>query len=365
MRTFERTKLKYETKDTPDFVFREIRAKAEIYFKENQYKKSGNRKMWVKVSMQVSLMLLAYYCVLNSKNFPTLALSYLLFGWIFIIMGINIGHDAAHNCFTGKKKSDDLIFRTLFGLQGLSGYLWQMRHNHSHHIFPNVVDNDADIVLTNLILLSPGQKAAWYHRYQHFYAPFLYMTFSLAWIFYTDIALFFQKKHGNITIAPIPKVEWLKLISYKLLYLTWVFAIPLYVTGLPFQTVVSAFIIMHLFLSVFLAFTFFISHHVREIDYIDAPNPEPIVPDSWCHHQVVTTIDFSPNNRFAHFVFGGFNTHIAHHLFPEVSHIHYPALTQIIKETFDEHDLDWYKSFTFWQGVKSHISHLKVIGRAA
>ena len=363
MHTFQRTKLKYESKDTPDFIFREIRQKADAYFTEKNYKKSANNRLWAKVAAQVSLMLIAYYFVLHATTFTSLTIAYLCFGWVFIIMGINIGHDAAHNCFTGKKKTDDFVFRTLFGLQGLSGYLWQMRHNHSHHIFPNVVDNDADIVLTNLILLSPDQKRAWFHRYQHLYAPFLYMTFSLAWIFFTDIALFFNKKQGNLTISPIPAKEWVKLFSYKIIYIVWVLILPIYITGLPLKTVFYAFAIMHAFLSLFLAFTFFISHHVREIDYIELAPNQPIVPDAWCHHQVVTTIDFSPNSRLAHFIFGGFNTHIAHHLFPEVSHIHYPALTNIIKETFDAHELDWYKSFSFWQGVKSHMSHLRYIAQ--
>ncbi|MFN0202929.1 MAG: fatty acid desaturase family protein [Bacteroidia bacterium] len=363
MNTFQRSKLKYEAKDTPEQVFREIRQKADTYFAENKYKKSANKRMWIKVAIQIAMMLVAYYCVLTATSLLTLTISYLLFGWVFIIMGINIGHDAAHHCFTGKKKTDDFVFRSLFGLQGLSGYLWQMRHNHSHHIFPNVVENDADIVLTNLILLSPDQKRAWFHRYQHLYAPFLYMTFSLAWIFYTDIALFFHKKQGNLTIAPIPIKEWVKLFSYKLIYLAWVLVLPIYIVQLPFKEVLYAFFIMHAFLSIFLAFTFFISHHVQEIDYIELEAGQNMVPDSWCHHQVITTIDFNPNSNIAHFIFGGFNTHIAHHLFPEVSHIHYPALTNIIKETFDAHDLDWYKSFSFWQGVRSHLSHLRAIAR--
>lgn len=363
MSNFQRNKLKYEAKDTPDCVFREIRQKAEQYFAENQYRKSANRKMWVKVGVQIGLTLLAYLGVLTATSFTSLTVFYMLFGFMFIVMGINIGHDAAHHCFTGRKKTDDVVFRTLFGLQGLSGYLWQIRHNHSHHIFPNVVKHDTDIVLTNLILLSPDQKRAWFHRYQHLYAPFLYMTFSLAWIFFTDIAQFFNKQQGNLTLAPIPLKEWIKLVAYKALYVLWTLLIPIYVLNLPYTQVLYAFLIMHAFLSVFLAFTFFISHHVREIGYVEIEEGKTVLPDYWCRHQVITTIDFSPNSRLAHFIFGGFNTHIAHHLFPEVSHIHYPSLTGIIKETFEAHELDWYKSFSFWQGVRSHLKHLKYIAR--
>ena len=70
----------------------------------------------------------------------------------------------------------------VFGLQGLSGYVWQIRHNFSHHIFPNVYENDTDLEISNLIRLSPTQKKLPIHKYQHIYAPFIYMTFSLAWM---------------------------------------------------------------------------------------------------------------------------------------------------------------------------------------
>jgi linoleoyl-CoA desaturase len=106
-------------------------------------------------------------------------------------------------------------------------------------------------------------------------------------------------------------------------------------------------------------FTFFISHHVTEVDYFDTKPNEPIVQGSWVKHQIITTIDFNPNSKIANFLFGGFNLHIAHHIFPEVSHIHYPALTRIIKTTLEENNLDWYKSFTFFQGIRSHLTHLK------
>ncbi len=135
--------------------------------------------------------------------------------------------------------------------------------------------------------------------------------------------------------------------------------IPVYFTRFSFTQVIGAFVLMHFFLSIYLAFTFFISHHVTEVDYFDALPNEPLVANSWVKHQIITTIDFNPENKLANFLFGGFNLHIAHHIFPDVSHIHYPALTRIIKTTLEEQKLDWYKSFSFFSGVKSHLKHLK------
>ena len=120
---------------------------------------------------------------------------------------------------------------------------------------------------------------------------------------------------------------------------------------------------MNVVASVFLAFTFFISHHVMEADYAQAEVTNKMVPDSWVHHQIVTTIDFLPESPLANYIFAGFNLHTAHHIFPEVSHVHYPALTRIIKETMEENNLNWYKSYSFMDGVRSHFKKLKKNGQ--
>ena len=131
-------------------------------------------------------------------------------------------------------------------------------------------------------------------------------------------------------------------------------------TNFSLMEVVAAFFIMHFMVSFFLTFTFFISHHIQEISYVRANEETNIIENSWLSHQINTTIDFHPKSHIAHFIFGGFNTHIAHHIFPEICHIHYPTLTQIVKETLEENNVGhWYKSFTFGEGMKSHILHLK------
>ena len=99
-----------------------------------------------------------------------------------------------------------------------------------------------------------------------------------------------------------------------------------------------------------------------EADYSQPEPSNKMVADSWVHHQIVTTIDFLPESPLANFIFAGFNLHTAHHIFPEVSHVHLPALTRIIKETIEENGLDWYKSYSFIDGVKSHFKKLKKNG---
>ena len=360
MKAYEKHhKLKYETKDSPEHIFAQIKAKSAAYFASHKTNRYGNLRLLLKLVSMALIVGIAYVGILHSHNFGFLLFFYIVFGLMFLIIGINFGHDAAHHCVTGHRKFDNLLFQLIFGLQGLSGYVWQIRHNFSHHIFPNVYENDTDLEMSGLILLSPHQKKLAIHKYQHIYAPFVYLTFSLAWIFFVDISMFVRKKHANLKLGKIPAIEVVKLILIKTTYLFTFIYIPYLITGLPLLQILSAYLLMNFSVSIFLAFTFFISHHVLEADYAEPDHSKAAVSGSWVHHQIVSTIDFCPESPVGNYIFGGFNLHIAHHIFPEVSHIHYPELTRIIRETLEENNLDWYKSFGFFDGVISHLTLLK------
>ena len=358
MVTYEKKKLKYEAKDT-ELVFKTIRERADVYFATSVFKKNANGFMWVKSFLLCIIVGFAYFSILHIDSLFLLVTSYLLLGFSFLTLGINVGHDAAHHCLTGRRKVDNVIFQLVFGLQGMCGYLWQLRHNFSHHIFPNINENDTDLDLTPLLLINKHQKVYWFHKYQHIYATFLYGFFSLMYIFVQDFISFSTKEHGNLKIIKIPFIEWVKLVLIKVTYVSTFILIPAYYTNFTLSQILLVFFLMHFLLSIYLSFTFFISHHVSEVEYYETSPNENIFASSWVKHQIISTIDFNPENKVANFLFGGFNLHIAHHIFPEVSHAHYPELTRIIQSTLKEHNLNWYKSFTFFEGVASHLRHLK------
>ncbi len=365
--SFESKKIRYASADTPQHIYKQIRQGAERYFKENKLPKHATAFMAYKAAVLVALIMGSYWSLTQLETFSGALAAYFLLSFTSLILSINLGHDAAHHAVTGVKRTDDLIFQTIFALQGLSGYVWQVRHNYSHHVLPNVKEHDTDLEITNLILLEPNTDAArWYHRYQHIYAPLLYAFTSFHLLFVQDFKFFLQKDHANLHFGRIPVIEWVKMVSFKVLYFGLTFGLPMAFGSLGFVQVVVAWTLIHMVVSVFVAFTFFISHHVTELDYVDSGAAQDLISDSWIHHQITTTIDFEPDNAFANFLFGGFNLHVAHHVFPEISHEHYPAMTRMIREVLaDNNASDWYKSFSFTEGCVSHLQHLKNIAEQA
>ena len=61
---------------------------------------------------------------------------------------------------------------------------------------------------------------------------------------------------------------------------------------------------------------------------------------------------------------GGLNFQIEHHLFPDVCHVHYPAISKMVQQTVKEFNLPYYAFPSFGAAVASHFKHMKEMGSA-
>jgi linoleoyl-CoA desaturase len=129
----------------------------------------------------------------------------------------------------------------------------------------------------------------------------------------------------------------------------------------PWYIVLAAFFIMHMAQSVFLLFTFFITHHVENTRY-PVTDEKGYINCSWLMNQVKSSNDFYPFSRVANFIFGGFNNHVAHHLFPHIRSIYYPALNRILYNILNEHGIVPNQT-TYLGGVRSHLRLLEKMSR--
>lgn len=88
------------------------------------------------------------------------------------------------------------------------------------------------------------------------------------------------------------------------------------------------------------------------------------IENEWAIHQVETTVDFARTSRLISWYTGGLNYQIEHHLFPQICHLHYPALSQIVEETSKEFGVRYTAHDTLGAAVGSHYRLLKTLGRA-
>lgn len=301
-----------------------------------------------------TLQFACYILLFQVQNPYWFTLIFVVYGILSILFAFNFAHDFSHNTVFSNKKWNDWGFIFIYALTGAHAEAWKYRHVHSHHFAPNVKDYDSDLKITSLIRVEPDSSHKWFHGYQHFYAPFLYTTYSLFWVFVKDFMLYlFDKEYPKQKTFAYHLSFWLQ----KIFYLSYILIFPLLFSYQSWQVIFIAFLCMHLIQSLFLLFTFFMTHHVEDMSY-PATDVDGHITTSWMMNQITSSNDFYPFSPLANFIFGGFNNHIAHHLFPHIHHAHYPYLNRILYKILQENTIEPHTT-TYWGGIISHLRHLK------
>jgi linoleoyl-CoA desaturase len=84
----------------------------------------------------------------------------------------------------------------------------------------------------------------------------------------------------------------------------------------------------------------------------------------WAVHQLASTSNFATSSGFLHWFLGGLNFQIEHHLFPRISHIHYPAISVFVRETCRRSGVAYHEHRSMMGAIISHLVHLYKLGRA-
>lgn len=353
-------KPRFAKNASEEAIFRTIYSEVNAFIA--QQKNSSKKGLMLKAFVFSALFAGSYAMVLIAQAFWMLLTAYVLLGVALVLLGLNFAHDFAHNTIFKSKRANNAFFEGLFMLMGINGYLWKTRHTLSHHNYPNTEGYDVDVELGSVVRLSAAKTPKKHHKWQYLYAPVLYSIYTLYWVLYKDFVLFFQKRHANLTFARHGAKETTKLWLFKIIYLGYVIVLPLLVSPLSAGQVLLAFLVFHAVAAWLLLFTFLITHHVEATQYFSEHN-NVLSSTSWLMHQVKSSNDFHPFSPAANYIFGGFNCHVAHHLFPNVCHVHYPAISQIIYKNLLQNGIVPNKT-TFAGGIASHIRVLKNMGAA-
>jgi linoleoyl-CoA desaturase len=111
-----------------------------------------------------------------------------------------------------------------------------------------------------------------------------------------------------------------------------------------------------------LSVVFQVAHCVEEVAFPVPHSRTDRIDHAWAIHQVETTADFARGNRVATWLVGGLNFQIEHHLFPRISHVHYPALSTIVEQTSREFGVRYTAFRSFRAGLVSHFRLLRRMG---
>lgn len=331
------------------------------YFEQSGRARTGNQRMVFKIALYFALDVLFYLLMIQASNLVLFYLYYLFMGFFVLLTAFNVSHDAAHGVAVKSKRWNDWLFKLSFNLQGNNAYVWGKYHNESHHAYTNVEGSDIDVLNNPLLRMTASQRLRWFHRYQHWYAPVLYLFYSLNWFLFRETLMVLGISSRTIQIK-LPAIEVFKLFFYKLVYIGFMIIAPAMLLPFGWQPVVLAFLLNHVMVSLIFTAVLGVSHLSDRVQHPE-PNQAGEVSMSWPMLQMVTSLDYNSGSRLLNWTLGGFNAHTLHHLLPNICHIHYLEILPIFREVAEEHGIE-YMEVSYGQALRSHFKFLKKMGHA-
>ena len=320
--------------------------------------------MILKSIVMLSMFFLPYALLyIINLNLFTYLLMWVVMGFGMAGIGMSVMHDANHGSYS-KSKTVNLIMGYLIHFIGGSATNWKLQHNVLHHSYTNISGMDEDIDLDPLMRFSPDQKRKKFHKFQHIYAWFLYGLMTISWALDKDFQQLFRYKRKGL--LKIHKINFSKSLSFlicsKLFYYGYMLVLPIIVSPSWWMALVG-FLVMHFIAGFVLAIVFQCAHVLENTDY-PTPKEGGNMEHNWFAHQLHTTSNFASGSRLFSWFVGGLNFQVEHHLFPNICHVHYKKLSPIVKKTAEEFGLPYYSYKTFFDALRCHTRHLKLLGSA-
>ncbi len=356
--------VKFTSSKDADFV-KTVRKRVNKYFKDNGISRYANANMVVKTVFMFCLYFTPYFSLLfgNTEGSWLFWFCWVVMGFGMAGIGLSVMHDANHGAYSKNTKINNIIGRVMY-LVGGSADNWKMQHNILHHTYTNIDGLDEDIDSPWFLRFSPHQDRRKIHRFQHRYAWFFYGFMTLAWAITKDFrqADRYCAMGLNKQIGRSKKSLFSELIVWKVVYASYIVAIPMLVVDAPWWQILLGFFIMHYIAGFVLAIIFQPAHVMEETEF-PLPTEANTVENNLLVHQLLTTTNFAPNAKLFNWYVGGLNYQIEHHLFPNICHVHYKKISKIVQETAAEFGLPYMVQPTFARALVKHGRMLKTMGR--
>lgn len=329
-----------------------LKSKINNYFLQKEISKTGNFPIILKALVLFIALVGIYFILLSQSLHPLInVLLCIVLGFILAAIGFNIMHDAGHDSFSKNKNLNKVLSYSL-NLLGGNIYFWKLKHNIAHHTYTNIDGEDHDIEV-KFMRIHHDQQLKKHHKFQIYYFPLLYGISYLAWIFYQDYEKYFRQIMGSQKTDKFhfPTKEKLIFWISKAIHFTIFLLIPILVVG--FVKTIIGFTIASIVCGFTLAIIFQLAHVVEETEFKTIENNK--IEEQFFIHQINSTSNFATNSKLLTWFLGGLNFQVEHHLFPKISHIHYPQLNKIVKETCSEFGIKYNEYKTLNQAIKSHL----------
>jgi len=339
----------------------ELRNRVQEYFDTKGINATGNPQLFTKAIIMVIAFAVIYIQLMIWTPVWYIGVAEcVVLGGIIAAIGFNVMHDGSHGSFSEYKWVNKLA-ATSINLLGANHFMWNMKHNMIHHSFTNVDGVDDDIEIGFLMRMAPSQKRYKMHRFQHFYFCFLYMLLYVFWIFFSDYNKYFSRRIGAMPLKKMTLNDHFAFWGVKVYHAAVFILIPILTVG--WLAWLVGFLTMSVVAGFVLSIVFQLAHTVEHTEFPVADVETNKLPDEFAAHQIKTTANFATKNKLVSWLVGGLNFQIEHHLFPKISHVHYPAISDIVRAVCREYQLQYIEFPTTRKAIVAHVRFLKQMGK--
>jgi linoleoyl-CoA desaturase len=347
--------------------YTELKKRVDGYFKEKQISKNGNFNLYLKTVFMFSAYLVPYFLLIFNVFDSKLVWMLLsaIMGFAMAGIGLCVMHDANHGSYSKNVRLNKILGYLSLNMLGGHYINWKIQHNVIHHTYTNVHGHDEDIAPPGFLRFEPHAKRKWVHKLQFVYAWFFYGMMTLMWSTTKDFRqLLRYEKKGMLKAADttLRREMWI-VIGSKVLYYGYMILPFVMVPEMTFLEWFLGFVILHYIAGLVLAMIFQPAHVVEETEF-PLPSDAGSLENHWAEHQLRTTMNFATKDPVFGWLVGGLNFQVEHHLFPTISHVHYPKISAIVANTAREFNLPYKNQGTFLGALWSHEVMLWKLGRS-
>ena len=268
-------------------------------------------------------------------------------------------HTSSHEATSNRWWLDECL--TFFGFPftiAMATSYWRHHHLETHHLNTNVVGVDYDVDLAPWFLLNQSQIsrssrwAQWYYHIQWLFFPVAValnaFSIQLSSLRFVWSALCDRRRrrleHG------------IDLGAMALHWLVW--AILPMAVWTP-SNVLAIYVLRMSLVGYGMFIAAAPAHYPAEAAYLDREGAERV---DFLLHQTTATIDF-PTGWLGYLFYSGADYQIEHHLFPEISHVHYRRMQPEVEAFCHRHGypyrrLGWLEAV--WKSYRTLISPKQV-----
>eukprot|EP00435_Cladocopium_sp_Y103_P062437 s1176_g24.t1 len=349
--------------------YRTLQNRLRAYFAE-QARKSGvdtrtalkATNWWAaKVSLYVLLWLTAIIVGVCGRwgplrlSMPLLIVLGFLQGTFHVACGFCLMHDASHYAVSTKPWVNEVLSRVSNATLSWFHHIWARHHVYAHHSFTGDIHKDPDTKYGRPIFRKHPEDPYSFSPTMLQLQPWSSILLVLfPGQFFGQMLLYFKAfVKGRYLGVPVTHVSaaddvWVvEVVIVSMSHFLWWVGLP------PAQTL-SYFCTMNMWYWMCIA----PDHDTWE----SAFENKKVGAMDWGEMQARESGSFAVDMSWVCALFGGINFQIEHHLFPGISHVHFPHISPIIQNTCEEFGVPYNQHRTWTSAIRSVIRSYKQCG---